>query len=174
MLIRIVAIGLFLFAPSVEAEAVLCEEACILPQAKSCTELIEQNYFQGDCCSLTDDPETGNCIVTVSNGSCGWRSRDWECGEICLPDYTLYVSALSTDTNNPQCPESIYKDLPGFENYDNTQAPSDAPSAAPSANSAASAAPTLDTSSAESLMKRGYLWFFVQIFMSITLFLFHL
>ena len=131
MLVRVVAIALFLFAPSAEAATAICEDACILPQDVICTALIEQNYFQGDCCSLADDPETGDCIVTVSDGSCGWRSRDWEwCGEVCLPGYTLYSGASPANSVNI-CPESIYKDLPGFENYDNTQAPSDAPSAAP-------------------------------------------
>jgi hypothetical protein len=163
------AVGLSLLV-STEAVAFRCLGPCILPQAETCTEFIAHNDFSnndfpGDCCSLKDDLDSGGCNVTVSDGSCYWRDKNWECDpQGCFSGFISY----SSDSTDP-CPASDY-DV--FATTEPTSAPSifatTEPTSAPSiATTDASVEPTpapvapTDASGTEALWKNGELILFL-------------
>lgn len=105
----------------VEAATGMCEGSCVFNETMTCDEMIEDMEFHGDCCSMSDHSETGNCVITVMNGSCGWTTRcdsgcSGECGVDgiaefgCVVPYTLW----SADDSLGDCPVSSY-DVSGTE-----------------------------------------------------------
>jgi hypothetical protein len=58
-----------------DAAVGLCEGACVFNETMTCAAMIETMEFGGTCCSLADDPVTGNCVITISGGSCYWGER---------------------------------------------------------------------------------------------------
>jgi hypothetical protein len=84
----------------------------VVNKTMTCAAMIETMEFVGSCCSLADDPVTGNCVITINNGYCYWIER-CASGFVCLCDgfgghgwiiqYTQY-SSLS----DAPCPASTY------------------------------------------------------------------
>jgi hypothetical protein len=101
------------FVPSsiivVDAATGQCEGVCVFNETMTCETMIETMEFHGDCCSLSDHPVTGNCVVTVSNGSCGWVERCatgcscYDGGFGCVVPYTLWGA-----NSEEACPASSY------------------------------------------------------------------
>jgi hypothetical protein len=87
-----------------------CEGPCVFNETMTCAVMIETMEFGGSCCSLADDPVTGNCVITISGGSCYWVERctsGCECdgfgGASCVVPYTLWSAG-----SNAPCPTSTY------------------------------------------------------------------
>ena len=58
---------------TVSGAAAICPgpDPCRVEQTTGCSDFLETHELDGDCCALSEDPTTGNCVVTISNGTCG-------------------------------------------------------------------------------------------------------
>jgi hypothetical protein len=99
---------------SCDAAVGLCEGACVFNETMTCAAMIETMEFGGSCCSLADDPVTGNCVITISNGNCYWVERctsgcycDGFGGYSCAPAYVIPYTLWSAGSDAP-CPASTY------------------------------------------------------------------
>jgi hypothetical protein len=85
-----------------------------LERIETCAAMLEKYQFDGNCCSLQDNPANGNCILQISNGSCSLRDP---CNSGCDPNCPedgeelgcLVPSALYTSMSNETCPQSVYE-----------------------------------------------------------------
>jgi hypothetical protein len=119
----------------------------------TCDAMLETKEFRGSCCSLSDHPVTGNCVVTVSNGTCGWSERcatgcgcsGDEGGFVCVVPYTRFTAqseeacpASSYDTSGTECTTPV--DMKALCSTDTATDATDAPTVAPSTTAVAASA----------------------------------
>ena len=95
--------------PTVESLNKICsqegEGPCEIILKQPCPDFVAANNFVGSCCSLEHIAETGECIVSISNGHCLWEPKDGSCNPL-YGKCGEYGGILYTSLSKDECPPS--------------------------------------------------------------------